>query len=280
MSIQYEIIETLSVKNTETCPSIVSKMYHQLSRIGMQMLQDDVSYCNLQLDADGKKYTFCGTAPTPEYKVLLRMITEATAVDLHASYSYTQRASIESSNLADLAQQIMRAEETEEGAKDFFYMVYITADCVEGMGNLYAYGTKDGKTYCGIVEAKAADDAALAGKWFSNADAIAVTFTACREGREVIRLFDEIKADYEYGEADPAEAEFYLNEITLNSKADIEKFLIAVEKLVTLPDAKASFISSGTDDCLFELVDVSGTYPRMLKVYAEDGKMFCKIAEV
>lgn len=291
MSIYYTAIETLSVKNTETCPSIVSNMHYQLSLLGMLMLWDNVFSCDLSLEADGKQYTFSGTTPGNEYKSLLMALGEAKQIELRAAYEYLWRASyvdagIDPIQTAELAGKLMKGEFDDEwenaaAEKEFFYTFYTNADCAHGAGSLSAYGTKDGKTYCGNIEPQCADINAVDGKWFTNETVLWAEVSETPAILGIVRELEAVGAQTDLYTGTDGITGLYINSLQVDGKDAFQKLIDLLKQLQEQPGVRVEYIGSDNDDCLFDFVDGSGTYPRMLKVHENaDGTMFCKLIEV
>ena len=283
MSVVYSINETLKITNEGYYEHVVETVRFQYTLLGALMLNNDAEVFEMNLKADGKEYSFSGEAVTPEFKELLDAMSAATEIELSASYEYWWRAGYEHMNIGpfpvcELIEGML--EESDIEAKDFFYTMYNSADSEPGFGILTAFGEKDGKQYCGIVELKEMEDVPVDGEWYAADTLICCEVEDLSEvnADEVIaacRAFDEIGGEYSL-EANEKGISFYLNHTeALKSRSDFERF---AELYLNLYHTVYDGPGMGSD---LQFMDTAGAVPRLLEWDINiDGSYTVKIAAV
>lgn len=283
MSVVYSINETLKIKNEHNYKLIVGAIRFQYTLLGALMLNNDAKVFELNLKADGKDYSFSGEAVTPEFKELLDAMRSAIEIELNASYEYWWRGGYANMNIGpfpvcELIEDMLKEGDVE--AKDFFYSMYNSADCEQGYGILSAFGEKDGKQYCGVIEAKVVEELPEDGEWYAADTLICCEVEDLSEvnADEVIaacRAFDSIGGDYTL-DANENGIDFYLNDVKpLGCREDFEKYID-----LDLGLYRTVYDGPGMGDNL-QFIDESGTIPRLLELEINiDGSYTVKMASV
>lgn len=277
MSVVFNVKEHLTVSNTTNNASIIAVMHKQLEQLIAHMSNKRVNRCILNLTADGKDYTFCGTEVTPELTALLVAMTNSASVVLSTSYEYEESSSPDCTCApisSNMCQQLSHmGQSLPEG---LFYCAYSIADCDNHMGSLAAYGTRNGKHYFGEVPYAAAE-LPNDGAWFTPQTAV-VYQTDCTENLNL----DQIKSVCEQlctlSQADTLavsehELCFFLNNLQLTTKEQMETFIRLYAQLMVLTDSQCSFVG--------ELVDLSGETPRFMQLNIQaNGEYTVQIAAI
>lgn len=287
MSVSYEIKEHLHfegreagyVTGADVCANI---MHGQLAVLASLVLIDEASIYRLQMTADGKEYHFKGKEITPGYKAILAALEEAENVDLEVEYGYDRRFGW---SLYELVGPfpLMDALKDPEEDLDFDNVFYSTWNtCVDdgGCGSLFAYGTKDGKTYNGEIPFEEVQTVP-SGEWIAQDSPIAAStkrgdnenlpafIDACKRFAPFCREEDLSFTDYEKED----EKEFYLNNLTLRTDEETRHFIELVKGLRKLSESQFGLMA--------ELVDCSHKDARLMVIEEGEGDEFIiKIAMV
>ena len=263
MSTYYSVNEVLKLKNEENYELIIGAIHFQYTLLGALMLNDDAKVFEMNLKADGKDYSFAGSDITPEFKKLLDTMRSAEEIELTVSYEYVWRAGYEHMNIGpfpvcELIEKLL--DENAIDSKDFFYSMYNDADSEPGFGVLTAYGEKNGKQYCGVVELKTAEEFPNDGEWYAAEDLL-----FCCEIEEsldkekvIIEACSAFDENIEYTlEKQENELAFELKNVgVLKTKEDFERLESLCAKLCRIAH-DYSFIG--------QFIDYSRNVPRLME---------------
>lgn len=278
MSVYFTIKEHLSVKNIESecvCMPLEAMRVH-IANLGAMMLFDRASIYSIKLSADDKEYAFSGKEVTPELHALIRAMMDANeTVELVAEYGYSLTLGLDYLQPGFYVSEVVEEElkERPEEAGNLFYSMYHEEDGCVGTGDLVAYGTKDGKQYNGKIEPTEAD-LPDRGNWIAAdppvcfcADAEELEEMDVDAIKEACRAFCVLDKDILWedkvdnvsiGERkcrypnitfcrDEEGIEFYVNNVTLETKADFERYIALCSNLIRATEGQCSMLTQFVD---------------------------------
>ena len=261
MSLLYETIEHVTVRDGADLDCYVAyNVANSLAEIGKQMLLGNGGINKLILEADGVKYNFNGDEVNEDYKNIIDTVFKSNNIDLIIDYSLW---GVTTSLWDDIEKMFSLHPDLKDSV---FYSIYERCDGENGgCGKFYAYGTKNGKTYCGPVinEDFRIDDV---GVW--NNDDIMVSI-----GNEIKEEYDieEIKKcaeDYKsmccevQFDLTEEDVELYVKNVTLRNYEEIEKYASICKRLHRATNGDCSMLE--------HFVDTTGPDVSILYIWFND----------
>lgn len=257
MSVYYNVKEHISVKNYQD-DCITSAIVDTIVSIGSQMLYDRATVAGISLNADGKQYFFEGREVTPKLHELIRAVESATTIDLVMQYDSVNCDFC-------IAEAVAEAYETDPKAADaVFYSLYNKADCNSGAGVLLAYGKKDGEFYNGPIEQKVSSF--VEGIWYNEDTLVAFGGSTSEvlnleDLKTCVTAFSALGADVDF-RIEGDEITFYVNDMTIKTVAEFERFVDLCKEVQRLTHGDAGFI--------LEFVDMSDAEAQVMIVDLDD----------
>ncbi len=255
MSISYIVKEYLCVRNYQN-KHITHAITETLASIGHQILLDNAFVMELNMVADGKRYSFCGKCMTKDFhEIILAAKHTKTNLELTLFY-YAYDCYFDISN--EVEDTLKNSPELSD---NIFHSFYNKADCNSGSGILCAYGKKNGILYNGIIN-PVESPALCEGIWEACDTAIsfeedindALDLDGIRKcANDLIELDEEIDINFEI---DDKTALLYLNDISLNTVEKVKKFIDICERLQTATNYTCGFLT--------EFVDYTVATPRIM----------------
>lgn len=187
MSLYYDIHEHLILRAfTDESRPVVRAMTQQLAQLGAMLLRGTCTKCSLSLTADGNTFGFVRTSAMPgdlnTLQELLNVFQNAQQLELITDFGFDYDGTYEPNFMTGI---LLRYGENLP--QEVFYSMYNYSDYDSGnVGNLVAYGTKDGKHYHGSVPYKVVNDLPQQGLWWTPETAV--------------RLESEDWADFDYAQ--------------------------------------------------------------------------------
>ncbi len=284
MSVYYDVKEHLQFTGKEDAVDgayiAADVMKVQLAALAGLILLDEAKIYRLQMTADGKDYQYEGAEVTPEFKKILNAIDDSSDVDLEIEYLW-RGSWTPYENMGPFA--LMKTIEERHDEFDWstvFYSAWYRPDSGEGCGSLYAYGTKDGKTYNGEVSFEetthvpsgewiAQDTPIAASVKLNGAEADPAFIAACKAFEPFCEENDMSFDTYD----DEDIYEFYLSNLTIRTNEEAQRVIELFKELRRL--------STNQFGLMANLVDYSHKDARLMMIEEGEGEEFeIKVAMV
>ena len=233
-----------------------------LAELGRDMMLDIVSGMRISLTCDNQIYRFSGSVVSDEFQNLIYVLNETDSFQLEVYYSRKDAYITEAGYPQECETLVSCFQTVEDAAKNAFLSVSVTNGAPEDSGLLFALGVNHGRTFCGRVLPQPITVFPEDGNWHSPKEAI----ICCPEDltgldREAITwVIQELSALSEHDNLTdrPEELSFYLNNLSIHTSKEFEKFVRLTGELIRL--------MRGQCDTYAELVDWSASHSRILKV--------------
>lgn len=275
MSIYYTVKEHLVIEDTEKHSDIVDLTVNHLSLMGASLLMDCGNFSELTAIADGAEYVFSGSTVTENYHKLITAIRDASHIEIIASFGYWYYAfSVDPGPFAMVDRLQELAKNDPEQLTGMFYSMYNNADCDATAGTLIGFGEKNGQIYTGCMDLISVD-CIPDGDWHTPLTALCFDSDDL-EGKDCSAIVDvctklcafSSKDELSY---DDHSISFYLNNLQINSDAQLKAFMALTAELIDLTDGECSLIG--------ELVDTHSPDARILHFDVEyNGSYTLKMA--
>ena len=196
MSVFYNVREHIEIRNHNSCRELAQAMLRHMAALDMAADENGARFHLVKIMADGAEYSLAADAGKlqldEEYaeQVVSLMSADSFSVTLH--YSYTGSLSPEAA-CSEPTYAVDYAKKCGSEAKnDFFYSLFLGADCSETAGSLQAYGTRSGKEYSGHI-LPVTVNALPCGSWCT--DSSSVYYEADLTGEEDVRQIERVCND-------------------------------------------------------------------------------------
>ena len=241
------------------------------------MLQNRGGFVKLSAIADGAEYSFSGSIVTEDYHNLINALRNAVNIEIVSSYGYSYRSdSLDPGPfvMVDYLQQL--TENVSEELHGVFYSMYHNADCDSSAGALVAFGEKNGRIYTGDVAFEPVDSIPD-GVWYTPLTAMCYD-PDDSENLDISAIMSVCQQLCNFSSADDLRCDksgiaFYLNNLRLETDAQLKSFMALYAKLIDLTDGECCLIG--------ELADIGSTDVKILHFDVEaDGTHTMKMAAI
>ena len=278
--------EYFQVRNVPEHFGMINTIFYKLNSLSAMMCRKGVESLSVNLTINNTSYSFTGEKVTPEFTEIIEKVFDSASADSRPE-SGKQPAEILTITmdyaLHDMDDFFLEEAEPystlnlfndeeyyQELRDDIFYYTFIEDTGYDCAGNIYAYGTFNGKEYHGCPEFKDLDAMPECKSWY--APCTAMIYDMEDDVREFIskEKLSKLKeccnklmkySCYDLLRSDDTEFQFQLNNLSLNGTKQVEEFIPIAQEFCRMTDQvfDVEFLELGVNEPVIYNMLVNGT---------------------
>ena len=232
MSVVFNVVERLSIPKVDNeHEEFLDRMQFHISQLVGYSISGDARLHKFEMETEIGSFTRTHDDSLKVWKETMACIKECKTINLKLSYTMTWYAGINEMDIDPLGMQayleFIDKEENPELLDTMCYELFRYADSEPGSGTVYAYGTRNGKHYCGEVPFTKIDYIPQ-GSWYDEETSYCVEEDSIPE-KDYKDILEACRNIQKYAECSDIQDEengfsFFINNLTLNNEEEVSDF--------------------------------------------------------